>query len=692
MPRIDRHHSPAPIGIMSKFQDSEGNWRKTSPESYAALLRAMEIDSRQSGSSETPIRIVYPPQDYSISGRAELTFEDGTTLQIQNKLPRGLPFGYYDLRLSDGGQRTHLILTPGKCYLPKMWKGWGWALQLYALRSSQSWGMGDLGDLAEFARWSKQNLHANFILVSPINAVNPGLPQEASPYFPSSRIYKNPLYLRIDSLARVGVPRKTWLKFMVAGSKLNQKRIINRGEIFRLKMAALETLWNHFSDDSEFERFSQREQPLLEQFATFCVLFEKLGPGWRRWPARFRSPSASGIKTFQTEQQNRIGFHKWLQWLLENQFAEAGSVLPLIQDLPIGVNPDGADAWIWQHLIAETVSIGAPPDAFNTFGQNWGLPPFIPQKLRAANYEPFRHTVRAALRHAGGLRIDHAMGLFRLFWIPAHKPPTAGGYVRYPVEELLAILAIESHRAKAMIIGEDLGTVERGVRAKLHRHNILSYRVLWFDHAPKRHSSRLALSAVSTHDLPTTAGLWSGTDLASQKKAGLQPNEIGTRELKRRLRRLLKVMPETSLQEVILRTYRHLAKTEAMLLSMTLEDALAVEERPNIPGTTHQRPNWSLALPKLLESIKKEKLVRSLAAILDRRASRRHTIADRRHAIWQIRTILAKQSKQGRRAPASLTDNLSGVRVAHADRDRGNFGEAYLVFAIDTSRCGSRRI
>jgi 4-alpha-glucanotransferase len=308
-----------------------------------------------------------------------------------------------------------------------------------------------------------------------------------------------------------------------------------------------------------------------------------------------------------------------VQWLLDVQLARAAAELPVMQDLPIGVDPDGADAWAWQDVLATDVTVGAPPDKYNALGQDWGLPPFIPHKLRAAAYEPFRQTVRATLRHAGGLRIDHVMGLFRLYWIPQGMDPSLGAYVRYPADELLAIVALESQRARALVVGEDLGTVEEGVQERLAAHRLLSYRLLWFETDPPARYPELALAAVTTHDLPTIAGLWAGADLRIQRQLGLRPNEEGLREIRKRLRAMAGLAEDAAIEEVVVGAHQLLSRAPSVVVTATLEDALAVEERPNMPSTTTEWPNWSLALPASLEDLETQRLARAVADALRRR-------------------------------------------------------------------------
>ncbi|MGH7953852.1 MAG: 4-alpha-glucanotransferase, partial [Limisphaerales bacterium] len=351
----------------------------------------------------------------------------------------------------------------------------------------------------------------------------------------------------------------------------------------------------------------------LKEFGIFCALAEQFNYGWRKWLAKFQNPDSLAVKKFAGENLNKVRFHQWLQWLLDLQLTRAAKELPLMLDLPVGVDPSGADAWAWQNILACDMTVGAPPDEYNTQGQNWGLPPFAPQKLRAAGYEPFRQTIRAALRHAKGLRIDHVMGLFRLFWIPKNAPPQNGAYVRYRADELLAIIALESQRAKAVIVGEDLGTVEPGVRAELRRRKMLSYRLLWFESKPVAKFPKQSLAAVTTHDLFTIAGLWNGGDLAAQKKLGLHPNEKGMEKILRKLQKNIGLKPGDSVQEAILRTHELLSESPSMLRTTSLEDALAVEERPNMPGTTMQWPNWKIALPASFEAIRRNSLVKKIS-------------------------------------------------------------------------------
>lgn len=553
----------------------------------------------------------------AVAGGAEIVLEDGAVLRVEGSLPADLPLGYHELRPLDGRPAARLIVAPARCHLPEALRTWGWAIQLYALRSRESWGIGDLADLRRLAEWSARALGAGAAVLNPLHAVLPLATQEASPYFPSSRRYRNPLYLRVEEVPGAAEAGLDVTRLAAEGRALNRERRIDRDAVFRLKVAALDAVWAHGGAAAPgFASYRAREGPGLETFAAFCALAERHGSGWRRWPAEHRHPGSPAVARFAAERGERVAFHAWLQWLLDEQLGRAGRALRLVTDLAIGFDGEGADAWAWQDALAEGVTVGAPPDDFALDGQDWGLPPFVPHRLRAAGYGPFVDTVRAGLRHAGGMRVDHVMGLFRLFWVPAGATARDGAYVAYPSDDLLAILALESERAGAVIIGEDLGTVAPGVRERLSLERILSTRILWFEPGPPASYPRLSLAAVTTHDLPTVRGLWTGSDLREQEAVGMLPNKVGTAALRTRVRELTGLPADASADVVSLAVHRRLAEAPSVLIAATLEDALGVAERPNLPGTTpDRRANWSLALPSEIEEIEESAALRTLATI-----------------------------------------------------------------------------
>jgi 4-alpha-glucanotransferase len=525
--------------------------------------------------------------------------------------------GYHRLRSGDAEQ---LLLTgPGRCPPPGD-RRWGWAVQLYATRSSESWGIGDLADLAELAAWSR-GLGAGLLVINPLNAPTPVVPVQPSPYFPSSRRFRDPLYLRVEEVPGAAALGQRLVRLAAAGRALNGGGRIDRDAIFTLKMDALSAIWSGRPPTDGLDAYRAESGPALGEWATFASLAEHYGAGWSHWPEELRRPGSPAVARFAADHADRVAFHEWVQWLLDEQLRRAAGELPLVADLPVGVDRDGADAWVWQDVLVLDASIGAPPDRFNGAGQDWGLPPFIPHRHRAAGYEPFIQTLRAALRHSGGLRIDHAMGLFRLWWLLGGDP-RHGAYVRYASDELLEILAIESVRAGAVVIGEDLGTVAPGIRREMRRRRILSYRLAYFERRPPARYPRASLAAVGTHDLPTIAGTWLGSDLDAQRRAGLEPDAAGLSLLRARLARAAGVAPSAGLGELVLTVHAALADSPAAIVVAGLEDALRVEERPNLPGTVDQHPNWSIPLPGGVEQLTRDPFVAQLASALARRGER----------------------------------------------------------------------
>jgi 4-alpha-glucanotransferase len=532
----------------------------------------------------------------------QIEAEDGTVFDTSNDLPRELPPGYHTLRRLDDGAGTRLILVPPSCHLPDELRGWAWAVQLYAARSAASWGIGDLADLRLLAGWARDQ-GARALLLNPLHAPLPLRPQEPSPYFPSSRLYRNPLYLRVEEVPGAETLGSGLHRLAAAARDLNRDRLIDRDRVFTLKLQALGSIFDGFTADPEFDAYRRAEGPALGDYATFCTLSEHAGSPWTSWPAELRRPDSQAVRRFRSEHERRVLFHQWLQWLLDRQLSAAAGQLPAMHDLAVGVDPAGADAWLWQECLARDASVGAPPDPFAPDGQDWAVLAFDPWKLRRAGYEPFARMLRSGFRHGMGLRVDHVMGLFRLFWIPSRLGAAAGGYVRYPAMDLLGILALESRRAGAVVVGEDLGTVERGVREELARRRILSYRLLWFEDHPPAAYPVDALAALSTHDLPTLAGIW----------LGLDPDPA----IRARLLRYGGVSEGSSLREVAEASYGALAAGPARLVAAQLEDALGVPERPNRPGT-RKPSNWSLALPLPLEELVGDQRLARLARVLRR--------------------------------------------------------------------------
>ena len=496
-------------------------------------------------------------------------------------------------------------------------RAWGWAVQLYAVRSKDSWGIGDMADLRRFARWSRKQ-GASVVLLNPLGAQAPALPYQASPYYSSSRRFRNTLYLRVEEVDGAEQCATALEPLRAAAQGLNQRRLIDYDEVFRLKSQALEAVFQVAPDPRGLAAWARGKGRALRDFATYSSLVEVHGPEWRSWPLSLQHPGSSALDNERSRLAERVAFHVWQQFHLDRQLARAAREIELITDVPVGFSSDSFDAWRWQDLLAPGMRVGAPPDEFFPDGQDWGLPAFDPWKLRRAHYEPFVEAIRSAAVHAKGVRLDHVMGLFRLFWIPSGATPASGAYVRYPASDLLAILAAESRGANAYVIGEDLGLVEPAVRTRLRRRGALSYRLLWFEGPSPDEWPKNAVAAVGTHDHPTVAGIWNLTE----------PDHRQHR-LRQRLLDVTHAPDGTPPIDVAATAYAALAASRSRIVLASLEDALGVEERPNVPGTTTEWPNWRLALPQSLEAIEVADGTLLIAGVM-RTGRARVAIRDRR--------------------------------------------------------------
>src|SRR5450759_4658240 len=492
---------------------------------------------------------------------------------------------------SDHPPRARRREIPPVKSAPPPSRAWGWAAQIYAVRSRESWGIGDLADLRRLGRMARSQ-GASVLLINPLGAQPPTPHQEPCPYYASSRRFLNTLYLRIEELPGAELCAAELEPLRNEALSLNAQRLIDHDAVFRLKSRALEAIFKVSPDPAGMQPWVRGQGKPLEDYATFSAITERLGPAWRSWPAELRHPRSEGVAAIRGPLAGRVAFHQWLQFHLDRQLARASKEIGLITDVPVGFAADGCDAWRWQDLLALEMRVGAPPDFFFPDGQDWGMPPFDPWKLRKAHFEPFVETIRSTAKHAAGLRLDHVMGLFRLFWIPPGAHASGGAYVRYPARELLAILAAESRKTHTFIVGEDLGLVEPTMRSRLHERGVMSYCLFWFEEAPPCLWPRDSVAAVETHDLPTLAGIWNLSE----------PDER-QHHLRRHLTETTGLPDGTPPVEVAVATYQKLASARSRIVLASFEDALGVEERPNVPGTTTERPNWRLAIPHVLEDI-----------------------------------------------------------------------------------------
>ncbi|MEX0768688.1 MAG: 4-alpha-glucanotransferase, partial [Microthrixaceae bacterium] len=582
---------PDAFGISSGWWSTDGSWQKVVPETMSALRSAQDAQDAQEQSDGPPqdayLWFVHQGEAEELLSEGMILLEDGGEVHAQTHLPTDLPLGAHLLQPMDGGPTTSLFVVPRHSLRPK--RSWGWSTQLYATRSANSWGQGDFVDLAELANWS-QRTGASLLAHNPLGASLPLAHQQPSPYYASSRGFLSPLYLRVESVTGADLIGDQLTQAAAAGRELNRGQFIDRDKIWALKLAVLESIWAEVRSTRAVQHSLAIavNDVALTQHAQFCALAEHHGSGWQEWPDRFQHPDSTAVQVFCSEQADRVSFWQWIQVECETQLlaaSRAGS--GLLADLPVGFDPNGSDAWRFQALLALDCKIGAPPDEFNQQGQDWGLPPFVPWKLRHARYAPWLETLRRVLKHCDTLRIDHVMGLFRLFWIPEGMTPASGGYVSQFGAELLDLAVMEATRAGATLVGEDLGTVEAGVRSALSDRDVFGYRIGLFAEDPPERWPATTLCSLTTHDLPTTAGLWTGADAEQRAAAEIPPDPLGDQLLRSRLAGLAGVAEDASVssEQIVVSAYRSLARSGSDLAIVPLEDATGALERPNLPGT-----------------------------------------------------------------------------------------------------------
>lgn len=590
-------------GVTDGWWGTDGAWHAVDPDVRAELHRALGADAHPDGPPEGPARWFVGEGDApAVWSPGEVLVEDGGTVPVGDALPPDLPIGTHRL-VSGGDHLTVLHVVPRR--VRALARGWGWAVQLHATRSRSSWGVGDLADLATLARRAAE-AGATMVAHSPLGATTPVLPVQPSPYYASSRRFTSPLYLRVEDVPGAHRAADAVARAAAASRALDGADRIDRDEVWRLKLGALGAIWDRVRHDADLRVAidgTDGDGP-LRRHATFCTLAEHHGGGRGAFPTEHAHPDRPEVAVFAARHGDRVDFWRWVQLLADDQTARAAAAgAPLLADLPVGFDPDGSDAWADQDLLATGCRIGAPPDEFNRAGQDWGLPPYVPWKLRAAGYEPWTDTLRRLLRGAGALRIDHVMGLFRLYCVPPGHDAGHGGYVRQPDAELLQLACLEAARAGASLVGEDLGTVEPAVREELASRGVYGYRVGWFDDDAPREWPERTVAMMSTHDLPTVAGLWTGTDAEDRERAGIPPDPHGDALLRHRLGTLSGLGDDASARQVTLAAHAALATAGSDLVLATLEDAVGVEHRPNLPGTVDEHPNWRMALPVPIEDL-----------------------------------------------------------------------------------------
>lgn len=558
-------------------------------------------------------------------------------------IPGNLPLGYHELIVTigthdadgseaDGGihatATSTIIVTPNRVGLPRRMgasRVWGYAAQLYSVRSHHSWGLGDLTDLADLCTWSASQ-GAGYLLTNPLHAAEVAGRMEPSPYLPSSRLFVNPIYIRPELIAEYHDLNQYDASIIesLRTTTLDDdpQALLDRDRTWQAKSQALELI--HRVDMSAsrrmaFTAFRVARGRRLEDFATWCLLSELHGSDWHDWPAELHDPHGAAVARVRREHADRIDFHMWLQWIADQQLStaqssgtDAGMPVGLICDLAVGVNGSGADAWMLNGLFAREMNVGAPPDPFNQAGQDWGQPPMRPDVLEQMAYAPLREMVSSALRHAGGVRIDHIMGLFRLWWVPRGLGPRHGAYVRYNHEAMVGVVALEAYRAGALVIGEDLGTVEPWVRDHLASRGILGTSIMWFETGPDGRPRQPqqwrehAMSSVTSHDLPPTSSYLRGDHVELRDRLGLLTESVDEeRENARRERETwlaslrqqgVLEADEDDPEQVTLAMHTLLTRTPSKVINATLTDAVGDPRTQNLPGTEDEYPNWRVPL------------------------------------------------------------------------------------------------
>lgn len=573
-------------------------------------------------------------------------------------LPQDLPLGWHTLHAEAGSATATatVVVTPrrlGTAGQLEERRGWGLATQLYSVRSRRSWGIGDFSDLADLAAISGAR-GADYVLVNPLHAAEPVPPVQPSPYSPSTRRFFNPLYIRIEDIPELAYlkPRRRAavekLREEVAALNRDGERL-DRDAVYAAKLQALEMLYHARRSparQSAFEAFCRESGQGLEDFALWSAIREDIPADDPRWNDPGFALGSREAEALRGKLADRIGFHRWLQWICDEQLENAqrealrgGMRLGVVHDLAVGVDHSSADAWTLRSVLAAGISVGCPPDMYNQQGQDWGQPPWHPARLAEAGYLPFRNMLTTVLRHAGGIRVDHILGLFRLWWIPAGNAPGDGAYVRYDHEALIGILALEAHRAGAVVIGEDLGTFEPWVRDYLAARGILGTSILWFEYdgesplAPEKYRTQ-ALASVNTHDLPPTAGYLAGDHVGLRSRLGLlerseaeerAEHEASLEKMFALLRERGYLAGEASEERTIEALHLLLSQTPSALLGVALVDAVGERRVQNQPGTTGEvYPNWQVPLggsdgkPVLLDDLPANPRFNALLATVDR--------------------------------------------------------------------------
>lgn len=674
--------------IAAEYIDAHGKPQQISALTHQRLAALMQAPA--DGSAPLPpVMIFYVGQPLGLapvlSADAEwqLTSESGESWSGRCQpgqalvLPT-LPAGYHQLTLTHELQchRCPVIVAPRRCYEPaELLAGeslWGSCIQLYTLRSAANWGIGDFGDLRQMIAETARRGGA-FVGLNPLHALFPAAPESASPYSPSSRRWLNILYIDVSAVADFGLSdaAQAWWQAEETQQAIRAARDaawVDYTAVTRLKLQGLRLAWQQFrrrtADDGQAQAFAEfvraggdslLHQGLFDALHAARGAQDGTGYGWQHWPAEWQQANSATVLAFRIEHSDEVRFYMWLQWLAAEQFAACWQLcqqqqmaIGLYRDLAVGVAADGAETWRDRQLYCLDASVGAPPDILGPLGQNWGLPPMDPQVMAARGYEPWIDLLRASMRDCGALRIDHVMALLRLWWIPKDESAAHGAYVHYPVDDLLAILALESQRHRCMVIGEDLGTVPEAIVDKLRDAGVYSYKVLYFEQESQRHFRapatwpRQAMAVTTTHDMPTLRGWWQSDDLRLGSALGLYPDRailaglyrdrrLAKQALLRTLLRSGDLPPRRRFRRASVRMshqlsqaiHRYLARSQCALLGLQPEEWLDMALPVNVPGTVDQYSNWRRKLSVTLEAMAEDDRIDALLTAVQSRQRQR---------------------------------------------------------------------
>jgi 4-alpha-glucanotransferase len=620
------------LGIQTEFIDAQGRRRVTEPAALEVILKALP--------PRTGYRLVEGPVVLRSGVPSQSRFRDAATLPLRWKIvadlkviaegtafdptlawPLDLPIGSYRLQLSDAAgasEAVPLLVAPPRAFGGAFDRCWLTAVQLYSVKSSRNWGIGDFGDLEALIALAAR-LGAGGIGLNPLHALFDDRPGDCSPYSPNSRLFLNGLYIdigRLPGCSAAAADRE-------ALSRARQSDIVDYAAVAQLKWQALRATFATFKDQprgepqTAFEKFRSDRGRLLSRFACFEVLRHTFKTPWWEWPEPWRQPDDARCAEFRAgPDAEDVEFVEFVQWVADQQLQSCrdlakrlGMKVGLYLDVAVGVQADGFDAWNEQGAISRHLAVGAPPDVLNTAGQDWGLAGFNAAGLEAHAFQPFRDMLRASMRHAGAIRLDHVLGLQRLYLVPHGFSPRDGVYVRMPFEALLAVTAQESVANRCVVIGEDLGTVPEGFREQMADWGLWSYLVMMFERDERGHFRGIdhyasnALVTFNTHDLSTYAGWRSFGDLAQKRALGIDPGETDD-ERWHALHMLSNALRHHGIDNHDLYAMvAFLSRTRSRLLAISLEDLLGVAEQPNIPGTVDEHPNWRRKLPVDVEAM-----------------------------------------------------------------------------------------